>query len=275
MKIIDKYNLFFGKLHAVYLLIPVMVLAVGVLMYSLITQKPTYIRVRVKGSAGNWWWITPRPPDWLASSIKVGDKELNTVGKEIAVVENVEIFESGATNRDIFVTTKIKVSYNKRTGKYRFKGEIVDVGSPISLQVGNTLFPGLVTKILDDQSSAQRTYIEKMVTTRMYDRWPWEYDSIIIGEQMKVEGGEAIAEVLSKEKRPAEKEVVTDEGIILRAFSPMKEDFFVKFRIKVEPRDNDFVFRDEEIVKIGRQLWITTPSHDYFGIPIIEIADVQ
>ena len=112
---------------------------------QIVFQKPTYITVRVKGSPGNWWWVTPRPPDWLATSIQVGDKEYNAMNKPTAEVKVVDIYDAGGPTKDVLLTVKLEVRYNPNTNKYRYKGETLEIGGPIFFNLDNSFFPGMVS----------------------------------------------------------------------------------------------------------------------------------
>ena len=74
------------KIATIVLMVFGGIVLVGILVYQIYIQKPTYITVRIKGSPGNWWWVTPRPPDWLANSVHVGDKEFSATNKATAEV---------------------------------------------------------------------------------------------------------------------------------------------------------------------------------------------
>jgi hypothetical protein len=242
----------------------------GVLYYQLVFQKPTFVTVRIKGSPGNWWWVTPRPPDWLANAIHVGDKEYNAMNQPIADVVSVDLYDAGGPTKDIYLTAKLDARYNAQTKKYRYKGEPLEVGGPISLSLGSTFFPGMVVGI-DGPGVPVRKYKDLIVHVRYKDRWPFEYEGVVVGDKISDGEGNVIAEIMSKESTPAEREVETAAGQVVRGFSPVLQDLYVTIKLKVETRDDQYVYREEQYVKIGNQLWLLFPHYNISGAYITSI----
>jgi len=271
MKIPQRY---FGKNKALTALVMLVagLLLIGVLVYQVYVQKPTYVTVRIKGSPGNWWWVTPRPPDWLANAVKMGDKEYNAANKAIAEVKSVDIYDAGGSTKDIYVTASLDVRYNAQTKKYRYKGEPLEIGGPISLSLGSTFFPGMVVGI-EGADQEPKKYTDIVVQIRYRDRWPYEYDAIKIGETITSGDKNIIAEIVSKERRPSEREVETLSGQVIKGFSPVLDDFYVKLKLRVTSVDDQHVYREEQYVKVGNQLWLLFPSYNISGAYITSIEE--
>lgn len=245
---------------------------VGVLVYQLFIQKPTLVTVRIKGSPGNWWWVTPRPPDWLANSVHIGDKEFNATNKAIAEVKSVDIYDAGGPTKDIYITASLDVRYNAQTKKYRYKGEPLEIGGPISLSLGSTFFPGMVVGI-GDKDTEPKKYKDVEVVVRYKDRWPYEYDAINVGETIIDGEKKVIAEIVSKERRPAEREVETLSGQVVKGFSPVLDDFYVTLKLSTVVIDDQYVYREEQYVKVGNQLWLLFPHYNISGAYIASIKE--
>jgi hypothetical protein len=243
----------------------------GFIGYKTVVTKPQYVTVRVKGSPGNWWWVTPRPPDWLVRSVHEGDKEYNTLNKPIAEVTHVDIYDAGGSTKDIYLDVKLTVSKNPNTNKYRYKGESLEVGGPISLSLNNTFFPGIVTRIGDGDDTQPAQY--KILKVKLYDRWPWEFDALKVGEKMYSGTSTPIAEILDKKIQLAEKEAVTADGRIVQAFSAVKSDFIVTLKIRTQTVNGELIFREEQYLKVGNYIWIQFPSSNISGGHILSIDD--
>lgn len=243
---------------------------VGILVYQVYVQKPAYVTVRIKGSPGNWWWVTPRPPDWLANAVHVGDKEFNSTNRAIAEVLAIDVYDAGGSTKDIYVSAKLEARYNAQTKKYRYKGEPLEIGGPISLSLGSTFFPGMVVGISGADSEPKK-YEDITLQIRYRDRWPYEFDAIQVGESITDGENNVIAEVLSKERSPALREVHTLSGQVVKGFSPVLDDFYVKLKLRVEIRDDQMVYREEQYVKVGNQLWLLFPHYNISGAYITAI----
>src|SRR3990170_8430033 len=101
MVILDRQNRLFGKIHILTVGIPLLLIVGTLAFLSLFGRSGHFVTVRIKGGPGNWWWVTPRPPEWYVSSVQVGDAEIDSLGRTIAKVEDVRIYESGGPNKDI------------------------------------------------------------------------------------------------------------------------------------------------------------------------------
>lgn len=242
----------------------------GMIVFQLYIQKPQYVTVRIKGSPGNWWWVTPRPPDWLANSVHKGDKEFNASNKVTAEVLSVDIYDAGGPTKDVYLTTKLDVRYNTKTKKYRYKGEPLEIGGPISLSLGSTFFPGMVVSIAGVETESIK-YKDLVVHIRHKDRWPHEYDAIKIGEKIVDGDNNPIAEVLAKSQKPALREGHTSSGQIVTAYSPVLNDYYVTVKLRVEDRGGQYIYREEQYVKVGNQLWLLLPSYNMSGAQIMGI----
>ena len=97
------------------------------------------------------------------------------------------------------------------------------------------------------------------------DKWPWELDGLKIGDTMSDGAGSAIATVKNIESYPAEKEVFTDSGQLVKAYSPVKKDFYVILTLLVIQSNNEYVFREEQYIKVGNGLWIQFPLYNING----------
>jgi hypothetical protein len=251
-------------------IISILVILTGILIYEIYFDKPQYVVVRIKGSPGNWWWVTPRPPDWLANSIKIGDKEYNAMNRPTADVIGLNVYDAGGTTKDVYVTARIEAKFNKRTQKYTYKGEPVQIGGPISLNLNRTFFPGMVVEIYGDKNP-KVPYVDKIIKIRYFGKWPWEYDAFKIGDKMTDGQGDVIAEIIDKESKPAEKETVTWSGQIMRTYSPIFQDFFVTLKVKALRKTDGLVFREEQYLKVGNQVWLMFPNYNFSAALIYEM----
>ncbi len=242
----------------------------GLAFYQVFFRRPEYVIVRIKGSPGNWWWVTPRPPDWLAFSIKKGDKEYDAVNRPTAEVLSVDVYDSGGSSRDVYLLVKLEVRHNPRTNQYRYKGEPLEVGGPISLSLNGKFFPGMVTENFGAHVPT-RTYVDKTVVVRHKSRLPYEYDSIVIGDTIQDGEGTAITEIIDKSRAPAlDKEINITEERIVSSDSP-REDFYVTVKMKVQERRGELVYREEQYIKVGSFVWLMFPRYNISEADVISI----
>lgn len=261
----------FAKRYAKVIIVLCTVLALsGYLVFQLFILKPVYITVRIKGSPGNWWWVTPRPPDWLVNAIKVGDKEYAAMNKPIAEIVAVDTYDAGGPTKDIYVTARIEVRHNKQTNKYSYKGEPVEIGGPISMNLNRAFFPGMVVDIYG-KDAPQKQYIEKTLVVRHNARWPYEFEAFNQGDKITDGTGNVIAEIIDKKRFPAEKEAVTITGQIVKSYSPVYDDFFITVKLKVININNELIYREEQYLKVGSKVWLMFPNYNISEGEIVSI----
>ncbi len=253
-----------------YGVIGIIILLFGALAYEIYFDKPQYVTVRIKGSPGNWWWVTPRPPDFLANAVKVGDKEFNAANRATAEVLEVDVYDAGGPTKDVFLTVKLEAKQNSRTKKYSYKGEPLHIGGPISLNLDEAFFPGMVVEVYGVEIP-KREYVEKQLKIKYENQWPFAYDAIVVGDTIKDGNGNVIAEIIQKERRPAEKEGVTLTGQIVKTFSPVFEDYFVTVKVKAIQKNEELIFREEQYLKVNNKVWLMFPHINMAGAYIMTI----
>lgn len=262
-----------GKRNRIMTLLGIGVIGIilsALALYQVYFQKPEYVVVRVKGSPGNWWWVTPRPPDWLAFSIKKGDKEYNAVNKPTAEVLNVDVYDSGGSTRDIYLLVRLEVRHNTRTNQYRYKGEPLEVGGPISLSLNGKFFPGMITEMFGNQVP-KRTYVEKTVIVRHKNRLPSEFDAIVVGDTIRDGDGVVITEIVKKTRAPAiDTEIDFVDGRLVGLRSS-REDFYITVKMKFRERAGELVYREEQYVKVGSHVWLMFPRYNISEADVISI----
>lgn len=283
MAILDRRNRLFGKVHILSVGFPLLLIVGAFAFFSLFGRAGNQVTVRIKGGPGNWWWVTPRPPEWYVSSVRIGDAEIDSLGRRIAVVEDVRIYESGGPNKDIYLRARLRASYNPLSRKYKYKGQPVQVGAPITLELGQTLFSGNVIEVygLDGEPATipKEEAVEKIVVARLYNVFEWEYDAIRVGEQMTDGAGNVIAEILDKYQTPAQlstaiiKQIANKDDEIIFGKDPIRRDITITLRVKANRVGEVYVFREEQYLKVGKDLWAFFPSYDVAEAKIISIAD--
>lgn len=271
--LIDKQNNVFGKFPLGYIVLAFAAFFGLVVFFQIVLLPSDQVVIRIKAGPGNWWWVTPRPPDWLATSIKSGDKEYNAIGQPTAEVLRVQIYDAGGTTRDVYATIKISAKKNRRTNKYRYKGEYIEIGGPVAVTLNKTLFQGLVTKIYEPNESIVPPLVKKIVRVKYPDRWPHEFDAVVVGDSMTDGDGTKISTIIAKEQSPSVREGIDSSGRLTYTTSPIKNDFYITMELLVEQRGEEFIFREEQYVKINNGLWIQYPHYNITGAEILSIQD--
>lgn len=281
---IFKKTKFFQKLRQLQKQIGVFELLAGslillVLIFIMLQtrSKKEWFKVEVKISSPFWWQqFAIAPPFWLGESIKPGDQEFDPQGKKIAEVIDVKTYEEpseggSAARKDIFLTLNLLASRDRRTNLLKFKSKPLGVGSPIELQLNNTITTGLIVYIegIPDERKEQEIIIEGV----WMNTFPWNAEAIPVDGKMEDGSGRIIAQILDKRIELAEKTVETDDGRLVSSRDPLKRDVYLTIKLKVKRKGDNLYFREDQKVKIGENLFIQLPGIDAKWISVMKIFD--
>lgn len=282
---IKKAKQFFPKIKRLIknigvfeLLIGFLILLVLVLVMAQTRSKEQWVKAEVKISASSWWqaYFTA-PPYWLGESINVGDKEFDSQGKVVAEVSDVKAYELSnleqqePARKDFYLTLKLLVARDRRTGKLKFKNQPLEVGGPIELRLVNTYVPGMVT-FVEGISNGEKMR-EIVVEGVWLNSYPWNAEGIPIGGKMEDGMGNIMAEVLEKRIELAEKTVETAWGGLVVSRDPLRRDIYLKVKLKARESGDNLYFLYDKKVKIGENLFIQLPGIDVKWLSVRKIYD--
>jgi hypothetical protein len=182
-----KYRNLHTKLKSRILLILFGLIIASLLIVSLVTiyklfwEQPQYVYVKVKVGQGYWWAATVKPDIWIVKSIHKGDKQYDYAGKTLAEITSVNYYPLG-TQYDIFLTLKLRTSYNKTLKQYMYNRSAITVGSPIELNFPKTDITGTVVEM------SEKPFIEKMkvITVTLVNQGGYTADSTSKYDQIKI-----------------------------------------------------------------------------------------
>lgn len=229
-------------------------------VYKLFLTKPTYVYAKVKVSQGLWWAATQKPSIWFLKALKKGDTETDLVGKPVAEILSVRYYPwFGSEQFDVYLSLKLKVSKNKKTGKYNFKRSTIGVASPIDLEFPSVQFSGTIIDMSDKLFID--TYIEKTVTLTKKYAYPWEYEAIQVGD-LYFDGTSTVFTVL--DKAATETRTLTEDAQgNYPVDTEQKRYIVVKAKIKVNIINNQLFFGPEQKITLGRNINISTNNFTF------------
>ena len=243
---------------------------VGVVsVYKLFLTKPTYVYAKVKVSQGLWWAATQKPSIWFLKAIKKGDAETDLVGKLVAEILSVRYYPwYGSDQFDVYLTLKLKVSKNKKTGKYNFKRSTIGVASPIDLEFPSVQFSGTIIDL--SEKPFKDAYIEKTITLTKKNAYPWEYDAIQIRDSYS-DGGETVFTIF--DKTATETRSLTEDAYgNYPVLNPeQKKYIIVKAKIKLRQVEDQLFFGPEQKIILGKTLNISTNNFTFNDYTISKV----
>lgn len=276
---IDSHGRLFGKIHVFDAIILLCILGGAVLIIKNFFRSTSWVTVDMKVvSDGRWdnMDFIP-PPNWLGNALRVGEKEFDWDASPRAEILDKRLYDAGYDRSFLYITVKLKSSYNAKSKSYSYKNKTLGVGSAVDL-----IFPAATVKgmIIELEPLQPKKYVVKKVTVELYDRRPWFADAIAEGDTASI-GGVAVARVLSKIVKSAEKStIVTDYNrslednnrLSVTGLDPTRKDVRLVIELAVTEDSNGFLmYRDDQRVRVGNTLWIALPQLTLSGASVTRI----
>jgi len=217
-----------------------------------------------------------KTPYWLSEKLAIGQIEKNSRGKTIAEVIDIENYRRGGEEAEVYLTVKVRAELNKKMSKYVFKGQALDLGTPIELRLSNIYVPGQII----DENIPEKGYEQKefIITGKWYGQEKWAIDRLSTGDKMtNRSNGEVIAEIVEIETQPTTTNMFssiaeTSGKQVYIESNPNRKDVLLSIRLKAEKHDGDWYFAGHQIVKPNNELWLYT---DEINISELEIQQVK
>ena len=238
------------------------ILFVGVVsVYKLFFARSTYVYAKIKMGQGLWWANTVRPSIWFVQNIKKGDIQTDLTGKPIAEILEIRYYPYyGSSQFDTYITLHLKVSGNKKTGKYNFQRSTIGVGSPIDLEFPSAQFSGTVIEMSDNP--IKNNFVEKNIILIKRNAYPWEYDAIKVGDAF-FDGQDTVFKVIDKQATDTSSLTSDNYGNSSSSTTEGKKYITVKAKIKCKLMDNQLVYGEDQIINLGKTFNVSTSNFTF------------
>jgi len=258
-KLIKKLWKFAIKNYFISIFFACIAFVVFVSVYKIFFTKPTYVYVRVKMGQGLWWASTQKPSLWFIKNIKKGDVQTDLIGKPIAEILSVRYYPWwGSSNQyDVYLTMKLKVSGNKKTGKYNFARSTIGVGAPVDFEFPSSQFSGTIIDL--EPQPIKDKYVTKIVYLIKPLAYTWEYGGIKINDKF-FDGETNVIQILDKSAVEHSSTITPSRYFLDEIFSQTRTDIVVKLKLKGKIVDDKFVFGNDQVVALGKTLYFATDN---------------
>jgi hypothetical protein len=219
---------------------------------------------------------SPTPPlFWKVANIKKGDAAYNSLGNQVAVVQDIETTDWGGTRRNVLLVLQVKANYNTKTKVYHLDGTSLNIGDTLKLQLGNTTFEGEVFNVYEKPEDRfehfTKTSAEVIVKYRELE--PWVAESLH-GFTIKGTGETPLLKTTNVDIRPAEIAVVTDAGGFVKSYNPISKDVIATFELQdVLCSYGTCYFNRSQFLplKVGDQFWVNSDIVTVHNGSIMEV----
>ncbi len=258
----------------------ILLLLIGVVIYTQIVPQ-SYITATIRLADKDQAWIDNGslilqniPP--FTKGMKETDRFGRTTAEVINVYEFMRPNEQNvyATKQAVYVTFKLRGSYNASSNQYRYSGVSIVAGDWIRFTFRSMMINGMVVRV-EESGRWERPKTVMLVRTQIKtDDPPWGgalpvseatgvdayvADALHIGDTVKDSDGNMLAEIVEKSVTPA-KSVAADAGGNLRATThPRKFDVFLTVRLLTRTIGNTNYFLEALPVRINERLPLYFP----------------
>lgn len=275
---IDKQWRVFGKVHLFDALVFLGLVLLTASVVRELTRRYVWTTVDIKIAPKEWWSDPLPPPNWHALSLVKGEKSYDWRGKPVAELIDVRQYDSGWDRYVTYTTVRLLVQEKKR---HEYNGQQLAIGKEVSLTIGKLSLDGIVINVDGPQPSTTT----KIITLKLYDRYPWYADAIPVGGKMIVDD-QIIAEIVEKNVEPSRETAlvaqmpwtpVSDDNlgkIMVSNTNSNRKDITLKIKalVNIDP-NSAIMFRSDQRVTIGNRLWIALPQVNITGASIVNIQD--
>lgn len=208
--------------------------------YFLVMRKAdrVYVTLRVSQSDlinANTGGISAALPAWYLENIKVDPNPLTN--SEISVVKVFQ-YQNNSNEKTVYLTLRLLVTYDKKSGIYTYNGLPLLVGSYQSFTYNGVLIRGIVQNVsgvMEDKREEKTLMVEGLVKVENYMT-----KNFVNGLTISDSDDRVVAKIENVEIDPGDSK---DNKIVK-----------LKLRIRVDKFDDVYLYGGETAIKMGQEL---------------------
>lgn len=275
---------FFKSFKAFDFVITFLLIFLAIAFFLFFFRQSKFLTVKMKITEKNVLYASTTPPSWFVYLFKEGMVEKDGFGRVNAQVADVYFYDTTPTNKAVYLTIKLRTTYNNRSREYKYKGTTVAVGEGLRINLEKILVEGLIVEVEGLENPYEEVYFQvkarlmENTTSSVFSETtgvePFVAESIKIGDKVFDSSGKLMAEVVEKEVLPAQKNTFDDKGNVYSKTDPRKKDVFLKLKVRAKKINNEFYFFDDIRIKVGQSLPLHFPNISLYPV-ITEIKQIQ
>ncbi len=171
---------------------------------------------------------------WQTSALKKGDIQYNSFGQKIAEV--IDVYKTpwnGGKQEYMFVTLRLKATYNKNVKTYSFNGNPLSFGNDFLLEANNAVLEGKVINIYKtiEEKNAGLKHKKALLTVRYKSQEPWIVKKLLQKTELRDDTQQLMFSIVDIQVSPAKEFYPNWQGQIVASIHPEKSDIVVKMEI--------------------------------------------
>lgn len=231
-----------------------------------------YITLRVSQS-DNMNPYSDQAPVWFIEKIQPGLKETDGLGRDNVVIEKVHRFKSSDLNQDFYVDLKVRSVYNSRTKQFTYNGSTLLIGSYQSFKLQGIQLSGVIVDVREqDTPREEKTFLVEGYVNPAYNDEQYSVantvvdgiknylaDTLFTGLKTVDVDGQATAEIVSIQKRPARRQFVSGSSFV-SVPDPERQRVEMTLRIKGVKINDAYYYKNEAPIVVNSTIYLTFPQ---------------
>jgi hypothetical protein len=245
----------------------------GVTFFLFFYRKAAYVNIRVKVTDQEVLYQHTEPHTWYANRFRIGDAELDVLGRKTTEVIKVQTFNVDSQNKAVYLDLKVRATYDSRSKTYSSRGQNIVFGAPIRINLSNITFDGFVTEFPGSEDHEKVKTGHAVVEALGRSAEPAVAQSIKKGDQIFDSNNNILAEIIDVQTKPAEQVTQTSSGDLLLKSNPLYLDMSLKVKVSTKSINGELFMFDNLPVKIGDVLPLNLGKVSIF--PMITSYELQ
>ncbi len=231
-------------------------------------KKDEWVNVSIRVMNDEWWWPGTDPESWYSEGLKVGDVALNSFGKPVAKITQIDLVDLGVSKYRTTIHLQLLVTHDTVKQLYLYNFQPLLVSKSIDLNFRDHSVKGIVTAI--NQLSEEKKY--KKLDVKMTSIFPWAAASYKVGLFAINPQGQRTAEILKLQISPHVSRVFSDRrGEMISVVNQDYRDVYATVSV-LSYKTGDVWYRvDGAQLKVGDTIWLHFPETTMKDAQILKV----
>ena len=250
-------------------------------IYNRLQRQAAWVQVKISVENSDWWWRGSPPQYWYAKDLQIGDSLLDSFGKPVAEIINIDNYDGGGPHRDIYVDLKVRVDHDKKKNQYLYEFKPLVVGSSLFFNFPEGQLRGLVVQLGEQQIDyfdrtvrVELKYVQQIHKSNPFFVTATSASQIEVGQQAYDADGMVVAEIMDVSKKPSTYYEFSDKlGRSVLVQNPDFYDVELVVKLKAFKAFEIDYFINKAALKVGNSIWLQFPEFALEDMRIIELLD--
>jgi hypothetical protein len=230
-------------------------------------RRAEYITIQVKVTNQEVLYAATLPKNSYSRYFTVGDVERDAVGRVISEVIDVESYPVSSENQAVYLTLKVRSTFDTRTKTYSARGKTLMYGTPMRFNLSSVTFDGFVTQVPNTSVSHKQKIMLVQAVSRYVE--PATAKVIKAGDTIINSKNEVLIKITSVRVEPAIQVTTNISGDLLERRNPYFKDIYLDMEVLVDEFNNkDLVLLDEIKFQVGAVVPFSNKNYTIY--PMIE-----